>query len=171
MKEDNRLSEVIVFIIALCLMAWMLAGCCPCKQLATSMQDSVRVEVVERIVEVRDTAYVEVAGDKQVVTTRDTTSFLENDFAYSRASVVRGGLYHELVTKRHRLAFPITIPTLRRDSIVYQGFFRTEVVEVAKPLTWWQQTQIIGFWIMFSIAFIAILLKILKAKMGLFWRK
>ena len=156
-----------MFIIALCLMVWLLAGCCPCRHLTTSSQDSVRVEVVERIVEVRDTAYVEVAGDKQVVTTRDTTSFLENDFAYSRASVVRGGLYHELVTKHHRLAFPITIPTLRRDSIVYQGFYRTEVVEVAKPLTWWQQTQIKGFWVMLLILTIIYLWKMLKQKIML----
>ncbi|MBR6631236.1 MAG: hypothetical protein IKK89_04750 [Alistipes sp.] len=168
MEEDNRLSEVVVFIIALCLMVWLLAGCCPCRHLTASSQDSVRVEVVERIVEVRDTAYVEVAGDKQVVTTRDTTSFLENDFAYSRASVVRGGLYHELVTKSSRLAFPITIPTLRRDSIVYQGFYRTEVVEVAKPLTWWQQTQIKGFWVMLAIVTILYFIRKMRKKVGLF---
>lgn len=172
MEDDSRLPDVWLFIIGLtALVWWMLSSCCPCKQLTTSMQDSVRVEVVERIVEVRDTAYFEVEKDSQVVTTQDTTSFLENAYAISRVSIVNGGLYHELSTKPRLWNIPFTIPTIRRDSTVFRNFYRTEVVEVERELTWWQQTQIIGFWIMLSIVFIAILLKILKAKMGLFWRK
>lgn len=168
MEDDNRLPDVWLFIIALVgLVWWMLAGCCPCKQLTTSMQDSVRIEVVERIVEVRDTAYIEVAGDKQTVTTQDTTSFLENNFAWSRASIVSGGLYHELVTKSNRLDIPITIPTLRRDSVVYHNSYRTEIVEVAKPLTWRQETQIKGFWAMLAIFIIICLWKMMKSKISL----
>lgn len=169
LRKEAR--QVVVFVAVLAILVWLLLGCCPCRHLTTSTQDSLRVEVVERIVEVRDTAYIDVPGDKQVVTTQDTTSYLENSYAMSRASIVKGGLYHDLITKGRTIEIPFTAPTLRRDSVVYFNSHSTEIVEVAKPLSWWQQTQIKGFWIMALITALYVLLKIAKAKMGLFLRK
>lgn len=151
MEKRDNIYRVIVFIVALVLLVWMLTACCPCRHITTSTQDSVRVEVVERLVEVRDTAYFEVEKDSQVVTTKDTTSFLENAYSISRVSIVNGGLYHELSTKSRLWNIPFTIPTIRRDCTVFRNFYRTEVVEVERELTWWQQTQIGGFWVLAAL--------------------
>lgn len=167
MEEKNNIDSVITFIVVLVLLVWLLMGCCPCKHLATSTRDSLRVDVVERIVEVRDTAYIDVPGDKQSVTTQDTTSFLENTYAMSRASIVGGGLYHDLVTKSHRLKIPFTVPTIQRDSIVYFNSHSTEIVEVEKSLTWWQETQIKGFWAMLAVLTIILLWKRIRRKISL----
>lgn len=166
-SQRKDVGSIIVFIIALVLLVWMLTACCPCRHLTASTQDSLHIAVTERIVEVRDTVYFEVEKDSQAVTTQDTTSFLENAYAISRVSIVNGGLYHYLSTKPRIWNIPFTIPTIRRDSTVFRNFYRTEVVEVERELTWWQQTQIGGFWVMLIIISIIILIKYLKAKYSL----
>ena len=167
MEKRDNIYRVIVFIIALVLLVWMLTACCPCRHLTASTQDSLHIAVTERIVEVRDTVYFEVEKDSQVVTTQDTTSFLENAYAISRASIVNGGLYHELSTKSRLWNIPFTIPTIRRDSTVFRNFYRTVVVEVERDYTWWDKTQKGGFWAMLIIISIIILIKYFKAKYSL----
>lgn len=150
-KRDNTYS-VIVFIVALVLLVWVLTGCCPCRHLATSTQDSVRVEVVERLVEVRDTAYIEIPSDTQRVVVRDTASLLMNAYAISRAEVDAGGyLHHSLQTIPQRVAQPRTIFVPMTDTTRTRVVHRTEVVEVERELTWWQQTQIGGFWVLAAL--------------------
>lgn len=132
--------------------ALALAGCCHNRVVATTTIDSVRVDVVERIVEVRDTAYIEVERDEQRVVVRDTTSTLSNRWATSRASIdTLGFLHHSLLTTPQTIAEPCTIFVPISDTTRTRVVHRTNVVEVERELTWWQQTQIKGFWMMLAI--------------------
>lgn len=138
--------------IALTFAAVVLVGCCPPRVIATSTTDSVRVDVVERIVEVRDTAYIEVARDEQRVVVRDTTSVLSNMWATSCASVdTLGYLHHSLLTIPQTIAKPRTISVPIADTTRTRVVHHTDVVEVERELTWWQQTQMRGFWLLASI--------------------
>lgn len=38
-----------------------------------------------------------------------------------------------------------------RDSIVYRDRVNTEIVEVERELTWWQQTKMKGFWVLLVV--------------------
>lgn len=137
-----------------------LAGCCHNRVVATATTDSVRVDVVERIVEVRDTAYIEVERDEQRVVVRDTTSTLSNRWATSRASIdTLGFLHHSLLTIPQTIAKPRTIFVPVADTTRTRIVHRTDVVEVERELTWWQQTQIKGFWAMLAILAIWVLLR------------
>jgi hypothetical protein len=111
-------------------------------------QDSVYVEVRERIEYIRDTVEVAIPAISESVTTRDTVSHLENPYASSRAVIAGGVLHHTLMTKPQIQLFPVRTPSLRRDSIVYRNFYRDITTEVGRELTWWQETQIKGFWAM-----------------------
>lgn len=136
--------------IVLCVIS--LAGCCHNRVVATTTTDSVRVDVVERIVEVRDTAYIEVERDEQRVVVRDTTSTLSNRWATSRASIdTLGFLHHSLLTIPQTIAKPRTIFVPVGDTTRTRVVHRTNVVEVERELTWWQQTQIKGFWLLVVI--------------------
>lgn len=141
-----------------------LAGCCHNRVVSTTTTDSVRVDVVERIVEVRDTTYIEVERDEQRVIVQDTTSTLSNRWATSRASIdTLGFLHHSLLTNPQTIAEPCTIFVPVADTTRTRVLLNTKVVEVERELTWWQQTQIKGFWAMLAILAIwALLWRILR---------
>lgn len=141
-----------------------LGGCCANKQLASDTHDDVRTEVRERTV-YRDTViYVEVPHESQSQTVRDTTSHLETSVAVSDARINSdGSLTHSLENKPIFFGINFKMPELRRDSIFYRNFYRTDTVEVPRPLTWWQQTQIKGFYAMLTIILIVISRKKLLA--------
>jgi hypothetical protein len=76
--------------------------------------------------------------------TRDSTSYLENEFAHSTAAILPdGSLYHDLEINSTEV--PITVPAkeIVRDSIVYRDKeVEVEVpvpVEVEKELSLWQK--------------------------------
>jgi hypothetical protein len=129
-------------------------------------QDSVSVEVRERIEYIRDTVEVAIPAISESVATRDTVSHLENPYASSRAVIAGGVLHHSLMTKPQIQRIPVRTPSLRRDSIVYRNFYRDITTSVERELTWWQETQIKGFWLMLSIFGSIILYKLLRAKLG-----
>ena len=126
--------------------------------MTTSSQDSVRVEVVERIVwEERD---VELPQESQEVTAVADSSYLENSVAASWAIVNSDGtLYHSLFNKP---SFSTIIPISHKDSTIYFHSFRQVIVEVEKPDTWWEQTQKKGFWIMLLVVATFISMKLRK---------
>lgn len=132
----------------------LVGGCSPGKHLVKTQQqqDSTRVEVRKEIVYVPDTVYLEIPAQTAERTTRDSTSHLENDYAESNARINSdGSLYHDLKTKPQEITKEVQTPVERNDSIVYK--YRTvyetvEVeVEVERELTWWQKTQMYGFWV------------------------
>lgn len=142
------------------MLAALLTGCAACEQLAIETRDSVRVEIKERIVYRDTTVYKEVPREAQTQVVRDTTSHLETSVAVSDARInPDGSLLHSLENKPVFLGVDFKVPVLRRDSIVYRDFFRVDTVEVSRQLTWWQQTQIKGFWAAIILLAVALLRK------------
>lgn len=137
-------------------MLWSLTACCQPKLLGDYKQDSVKVEVVENVVYVHDTLIHEVPLIKEVQSVRDTISHLTNTYAESWASVRSDGtLSHTLLTRPQRIPIPFKKTEKHRDSIVYRTIEERVVVEVERNLSWWEQTQIKGFWAL--LAFIAVI--------------
>lgn len=138
-------------VILLPLLAVMLSGCSPCRSVISSetAQDSVKVQVVERTYLVRDTVLLEIPAQVATIVTPDSVSFLENDYAESTARINSdGSLFHDLRTKPQEKPLAFDKPVQQRDSVVYKDrlITKTKTVEVARKLTWWQSTQIYGFW-------------------------
>lgn len=130
----------------------LVGGCSPGKQLAKTQQqqDSTRVEVRKKVVYVTDTVYLEIPAQTAERTTRDSTSHLENDYAESDARInPDGSLFHDLKTKTQKIPKEVKTPVEQNDSIVYKAraINETNEVEVERELTWWQKTQIYGFWV------------------------
>ena len=135
--------------VCMVLVALVTLSCATNRVLSSHIeQDSVSVEVRERIEYIRDTVEVAIPAISESVTTRDTVSHLENPYASSRAVIAGGVLHHSLMTKPQIQRIPVRTPSLRRDSIVYRNFYRDITTEVGRELTWWQETQIKGFWAM-----------------------
>lgn len=126
----------------------LLSGCCAKRIVGVTQQDSVRVEVIERIEYVPDTIEVAIPYERESVV-RDTTSHLENDYAMSDAAILPDGrLFHSLETRPQLRPFVIQKPVMKRDSVVYRNIYReVEVVRKAE-LTKFQRFQINGFWLL-----------------------
>lgn len=126
-------------------------GCCPAKIASEYLADSVRVEVRERVVHEIDTIEVAIPYEREVTSTRDTTSHLETTYAISDAMISGGVLSHSLVTRPQLRKVEIKKPIVRRDSVIIRNSYREVTVEVDKPDTWWGKTQKIGFWGMLAL--------------------
>ncbi len=129
----------------------MLSSCCPCRHLTTGTRDSVRVETVVRTERIIDTAFIEVPVEVIRQTMRDTTSHLETAFAASDARILPdGSLSHSLANKPQKHLVEIENKIIYRDSIIYRERDAAKIIK----LTWWQQTQIRGFWALLAILLI-----------------
>ena len=115
------------------------ASACGAVRPLVGTADSTRVEVRYETVTVHDTAYVELPVIIEKIQTLDTTSTLENDYAKSEATVTAGILSHSLETKPAQLPVPVEKEIVYRDSIVFRDRMVTEVKEVERQLTFWQQ--------------------------------
>lgn len=130
----------------------VMTACCPCRHLTTSTRDSVRVETVIRTEYIPDTVFVEVPVERERQTVRDTTSHLETSFAVSDARInPDGALFHSLENKPQNRPVPTKKEVIYRDSIIYRDRTNTEIVEVERKLTWWQQTKMRGFWVLLAV--------------------
>ena len=124
------------------------SGCCPCQLHTSSLQDSVRVEVIERIEYIPDNIEVAIPYERESVV-RDTTSHLENDYAMSDAAILPDGrLFHSLETRPQLRPFVIQKPVMKRDSVVYRNIYREVEVVCKAELTKFQRFQINGFWLL-----------------------
>ena len=125
-------------IFSLLLLLAAASACGAARSLANTA-DSTRVEVrVEREF-VHDTTFVELPVIIEKVQTLDTTSKMENDYARSEATVTNGILRHSLETKPAQLPVPVEKEIVYRDSTVFRDRVVTEVKEVERQLTFWQQ--------------------------------
>ena len=122
-------------------LAMLLVAASACGAVRPVIQptDSTRVEVRYETRTVHDTAYVELPVIVEKIQTLDTTSTLENDYARSQATVTAGILSHSLETKPAQLPVPVEKEIVYRDSIVFRDRVVTEVKEVERQLTFWQQ--------------------------------
>lgn len=156
-------------ISLLLLIALLLTACGTPKKLTTTQQDSTRIEIRETVIYVPDTVFVEIPAQTAERTTQDSTSHLENDYALSDARInPDGSLYHDLKTKPQEKPVPIEKPVERKDSIIYRTQYidREVTVEVERELSWWEKTQIYGFW-----GLVVILLIVYRKKIfALAWR-
>lgn len=143
-------------ILFMVILAAVMSSCCANRHLATSSKDSVRVEIRTRTEYVRDTVIREIPAISEAITTRDTASHLENFYAKSDARINSDGtLFHSLATKPQKEPISIDKPIIYRDSIVYRDKVVKDIVQVERELSWWQKTQMKGFWILIAvIAFI-----------------
>lgn len=144
------LRKILVAIIAT-----VVVSCGVCRRQPTVIvRDSIRTEVKEVMTYIRDTVKVSLPKEAEKVVTRDTSSRLENTFAISNASIDTAGfLHHSLISKNAPLAVPIDVPVHRKDSIVYVDKVKEVRVPVMteKPLTYWQQTKMKGFWVLLAL--------------------
>lgn len=172
MKEETKrfiddllicLGLVVVMVVLV-----LLSGCCSQKLLSAESRDSVRVETIYRTEYRTDTAYIEIPKIVERITTKDTMSIIENDYAITEAIVSEGFLTHSLSTKSQERAIEVQTEIITRDSIVFIDKEVEKFVEVTKPLTWWQQTQIKSFWLMLVAIILFILWRRLKSKIGIF---
>ena len=152
----------IIYIVALA----TLTGCCHNKVVQVEQRDSVAVKIVYQKEIVKDTIPYYIPVELESVKTLDTISYLENRWAYSEAVISEGILTHSLGTKDEPLEVVVDKVIEYRDSIIYDHKEVVKVKEVATPLTWWQTTQIKGFWAMLSLFGIVVLIKLLRAKFG-----
>lgn len=144
------------------LTALLLTACAASRKSSTESsvlgRDIVRIEYRERTVLVPDTVYIEIPAQTAERTTPDSVSHLENDFAESDARINQdGSLYHNLKTKPQTKPVPTDKEIQYRDSIVYRDRILkvkdkvVETVEVEKKLSWFQKTEIGGFWALLLI--------------------
>lgn len=144
-------------ISLLLLIALLLTACGTPKKLTTTQQDSTRIEIRETVIYVPDTVFVEIPAQTAERTTQDSTSHLENDYALSDARInPDGSLYHDLKTKPQKKPVPFEKPVEKKGSIIYRTQYidREVTVEVERELSWWEKTQIYGFWGLVIILFI-----------------
>ena len=148
--------QIIVFFINLL----AVVGCCPCKHLTTSTgtRDSLHVEIRHRTIWIPDTVRVQLSAERTEQTVRQDSSHLETSAAVSDARInPDGSLSHSLENKTNDREIPTQRPIEYRDSIVYRDreIEVEKIVEVERKLTWWQQTQMKGFWIVLAILVVA----------------
>lgn len=148
----------ILLIIVLAIMT----ACCPCKHLTTSTgtRDSLHIEIKYRTIWIPDTVRVRLPAKRTEQTVRQDSSHLETSAAVSDARInPDGSLTHSLENKQEDQEIPTQRPIEYRDSIVYRDreVEVEKIVEVERKLTWWQQTQIRGFWV--AIIVIVVLLR------------
>lgn len=149
------------------IMAFLLMTSCGAGKrlpVQTERQDSIRVEVREKTVYIRDTVLMEIPVQSAENTTRDTSSHLETDYAESDARIDPDGtLHHSLRNKPQEKPVPVDIPQTQKDSIVYRDRYISETIEVPRDLTAWQKWQMRSFWILLSVTVVYVLRKPLLA--------
>ncbi|MFC2487885.1 MAG: hypothetical protein ACFNP8_04820 [Alloprevotella sp.] len=159
-------------------MALLLTACRTSRPIETQayQRDSVRVEYRERTVFVPDTVFFEIPAQSSERTTADSSSHLENDYATSDARInIDGTLYHTLKSKPQAKPVPTQKPIEYRDNIIYRDRVNDNKRVITKyvpyKLSWWEQTQIYGFWSLVTIVVIACRKRIFRLFMRLTLKK
>lgn len=174
----KRLIYIVVCVAAV--------ACCPCRKVGTTasvdiehVRDSVYVQHVDtlRVVE-RDTIHLAPINQwHNSVTLASSYSFLENEYCTSRASIDSMGILTHTLDTRDSATMPVRIREVYKlvvDSVYVSKDAEAQSTQVAtiehrvKHITWWQRTQIVGFWLLAA----AIVVKYRKVIIKLFtgWR-
>ena len=139
--------------------AIFLSSCAICHHLPTvEYRDSIRTEYRERII--HDTVVFSVSKESEKKTTRDTSSYLENTYAESYASVSGGYLTHTLATKPQSISIPVAVEVKDTNSTHSTAATFSQVPEpvyIEKPLSSWQRVRLRGFWVLLAIIGTAVL--------------
>lgn len=160
--------------VILCGIVTVLAvACCPCRHLTTSTgtRDSLHVEIRHYTIWIPDTVRVQLPAERTKQTVRQDSSHLETSAAVSDARInPDGSLSHSLENKTDDREIPTQRPIEYRDSIVYRDreVEVEKIVEVERKLTWWQQTQMKGFWVVLVVLVVVYRKNIFSVACGLF---
>lgn len=169
--------------IAVCVAA---VACCPCRKIGATasvdiehVRDSVYVQHIDtlRVVE-RDTLYLAPINQwHNSVTLASSYSFLENEYCTSRASIDSMGILTHTLDTRDSATLPVRIREVYQfvaDSVATsneataQSASTTTIERRVKHITWWQRTQIVGFWLLVAALVVKYRKVILKVITG--WR-
>ena len=131
-------------IIVLLVLSVIFQGCRTNKVVErTDTSDSLRTEIIEKIVKDTVTVTVEVPSEAKERETRDSTSFLETSFARSTASLKWQGdvpfLFHSLENKPQQIQKPVEVESKEKSKIVYRTRYVTKNKETIKELPWWKK--------------------------------
>lgn len=170
-------SHIIIYIAIL-----LMATGCATKRMDIEQQtvahDSTRIEYRERLVYIPDTVQVEIPALSAERETRDSVSILENTYAKSIARIDSNGvLFHSLHTKPQSIPIEIQKPTLEVERTTVHDSAHSDVKTVTKTeyierdLSWWQKTQIYGFYALLFIVLINYRKKIFQAVVRVFAKK
>lgn len=154
---------IIIMALAVC-----VAACCPCRKagVATAVStissdttyvthhDTVRHMIVDTL------RWQPISQHHTRVMVRASHSYLSNEYCTSAASVDSLGILTHSLDTRDSARFPARIVTTER--VVRDTIFRDsernsaaveQVVEVQRinHVTWWQRTQIVGFWAVLAV--------------------
>ncbi len=152
----KRIASILIIVAVV---GAMFASCCPCRHLTTSTgtRDSLHVQIRHHTIWVPDTVRFHLPAERTEQTVRTDSSHLETSVAVSDARInPDGSLSHSLENKNGDREIPTQRLIEYRDSIVYRDreVEVEKIVEIERKLTWWQQTQIRGFWILLAILII-----------------
>lgn len=154
-----QLAAEIAATILMLLLGFLLAVSCGVSKPQVVVRDSVRVEVHERVV--HDTAFFAISGDFQERTGKDTVSVLKNEYAQSYAAVEGGLLRHSLQTFPKTVKVPVTVTV--HDTIRVESSTVTEVVEVPRQPTKWENfVEVCGYILLgvLALGIVALALKL-----------
>lgn len=125
--------------IIVAVMSLMLFSSCGTGRLASSqVADSTRVEVNTVTESIHDTIFIEIPVISERIVTRDTSSYLENSYAKSEASITDGFLSHSLETKPVKVPVQVETKIVRKDSLIYRDKVQTQSIEIPCKLSRWQ---------------------------------
>jgi hypothetical protein len=165
----NVAAIVVAFVIGLCICS-LFGSCSSGKKIVqeTVKEDSVRIETRIEYFYLPDTVYVEIPAQSAERTSADSVSHLETDYATSDARInADGSLFHSLANKPQKMAVETEMKVERKDSIMYSdkstNGTQTEIIEVERELSWWQKTQIYGFYVLIFFFLFRYRKNILKA--------
>ncbi|MBR0292229.1 MAG: hypothetical protein IJQ79_08900 [Bacteroidales bacterium] len=137
----------------------ILTGCGLCGKVASTTESQREtIKIVEHATFVPVITEVSIPELVMQRTTRDTSSFIENPYAESRARInPDGSLYHDLKTKPQTIRDTQDVKIVYRDtSTVKEREVEKEVVnEVERKLNGWQKFRLNGFWVLLGLLGIA----------------
>lgn len=158
-----------VLIGMLLLLLLIVSGCSTWKHTVdekTEKEDSVRIEIVEKIVEVPVTVTVEVPAQQKERETPNDSSYLETDFARSWAKLRWKGdtpyLFHSLENIPKKIEKTDSVPVLEKTKTVWKtrrvSYTKTVIRE--KKLSTWQKFLMYSGGVLYAIIIIVIVLKV-----------
>jgi hypothetical protein len=164
-EEDTCTVAVLVlrWLIGLAILAAFLCGCTACRSkhllsagdlaaVATTTDDltaqvqasnDTTTQVTEAFTDT--TVNVQLTPYHDRIVTQDTTSYLSNEYAFSRASILGGLLHHELGIFPQN-PIPVDVPrvrtvTLTRTITQTRTVTKPKIVKVERTLTAWEQCK------------------------------
>lgn len=136
----------IVFVLFLFTITLLLSSCSPKIVERIVTRDTTIIQIHER--QIHDTATFELPVEVVRNVTTDTSSHIENTYAWSEAVVSDGVLTHTLQTKPQQIAVPFTVSVSDTSTTTTSSIEHEHIttVEVEKPLSRWQTFRLRAFW-------------------------